>query len=200
MKIYAELQRRRLRQLVADALFIAWIGGGIWIADWIRDRAASLAESGKTLERTGADLSERFAHAGDQARKAPGVGRVLAAPFETGTDAAEALVRAGQTYQDAIEGTGTVLAAVVLVVTFLVVLVVWLPPRARWIRRASAATRLRAEPAGRDLLALRALTSQPLRRLRQVADDPAGGWRAGDPAILASLAALELHSVGLRQP
>ena len=200
MKIYAELQRRRLRQLVADALFIAWIGGGIWIADWIRDRAASLAESGKTLERTGADLSERFAHAGDQARKAPGVGRALAAPFETGTDAAEALVRAGQTYQDAIEGTGTVLAAVVLVVTFLVVLVVWLPPRARWIRRASAASRLRAEPAGQDLLALRALTSQPLRRLRQVADDPAGGWRSGDPTILASLAALELHSVGLRQP
>ncbi len=200
MKIYAELPQRRLRQLLADALVIAWISAGIWIADWIRDRAASLAEAGRTLEQTGTDLSDRFADAGDQARKAPGVGRIIAAPFESGADAADALVRAGQTYQDAIEGVGTVLAAVVLVVTLFVVLVGWLPPRARWIRRASAATRLRAEPAGRDLLALRALTSQPLRRLRRVADDPAGGWRAGDPAALEALAALELSSVGLRHP
>jgi hypothetical protein len=200
MKIYAELPQRRLRQLLADALVIAWISAGIWIADWIRDRAASLAESGRALERTGADLSDRFSDAGDQARKAPGVGRIIAAPFETGSDAADALVRAGQTYQDAIEGTGTVLAAVVLVVTLFVVLVGWLPPRARWIRRASAANRLRAEPAGRDLLALRALTSQPLRRLRGVGDDPAGRWRAADPAALEALAALELRSVGLRHP
>jgi hypothetical protein len=200
MKIYAELPQRRLRQLLADALVIAWISAGIWIADWIRDRAASLAESGRTLEETGADLSEQFADAGDKARKAPGVGRIIAAPFETGTDAADALVRAGQTYQDAIEGVGNVLAAVVLVVTLFVVLVGWLPPRARWIRRASVATRLRAEPAGLDLLALRALTSQPLRRLRGVGDDPAGRWRAGDPAALEALAALELSSVGLRRP
>ncbi len=198
MKIYAELPARRLRQLLADALIVAWIGGGLWLADWIRDRASGLAESGRALERTGGDLADRFSDAGEQARRAPGVGRVLAAPFETGTDAADALVRAGQSYQDAVEGTGRLLATVVLVVTFLVVLVSWLPVRARWIRRATVAARLRAQPAGRDLLALRALTSQSLRRLRQVGDDPAGGWRSGDPAVLDALAALELRGAGLR--
>jgi hypothetical protein len=199
MKIYAELAPRRLRQLLADVLVIAWIGAGIWFADWLRDRAASLAEAGRKLEQTGTDLSDKFADAGDQARRAPGVGRIIARPFETGTDAADALVRAGQTYQDAIEGVGAVMASVVLVITFFVVLVGWLPPRARWVRRASVAARLRAEPAGRDLLALRALTSQPLRRLRNISDNPAGDWRAGDPATLTALAALELRSAGLRQ-
>jgi hypothetical protein len=60
--------------------------------------------------------------------------------------------------------------AIVFVVLLLVVplgLVVfgWLPSRVRWISRARIGSALRGRSAGRDLLALRALARQPLRRL-----------------------------------
>ena len=62
----------------------------------------------------------------------------------------------------------------------------------------SRATTLRRAPTGRDLLALRALARQPLRRLVTMGPDLANGWRDGDPATLDALAALELRSLGLR--
>ena len=70
-----------------------------------------------------------------------------------------------------------------------------------WVVEASAATRLRRTgTAGAELLAVRAMASQPLRRLARV--DPAviTGWRAGDPAATEALAALELRSLGLLSP
>jgi hypothetical protein len=53
-------------------------------------------------------------------------------------------------------------------------------------------------PAGRDLLALRALATQPLGRLTRVAPDVAEAWRRGDDATVDALAALELRQLGLR--
>ena len=198
MKIYAERSGVRLRQLIADALMVGWVAVGNWLARWVRDRSSELAEPGRTLESTGVDLGDRFSDAGDQARRAPGIGRALAAPFESGGDAADALSRAGQNYQDLVHDAGTVLIAMVLVITALGVLVAWLPPRARWSRRATAAARLRADPAGRDLLALRALATRPLRSLRTVGENPADGWRRGDPATIDALMALELRGAGLK--
>jgi hypothetical protein len=199
MKIYAELPAVRLRQLIADGLMLAWGALGIWLVVWLRERASGLAEPGRKLESTGGDLGERFADAGDTARKAPGVGRSLAAPFEAGVDAADALARAGRGYQDLVQDAANVITALVVVVTLFGILLLWLPPRAWWIRRATAVARLRDEPAGRDLLALRALASRPLRRLRRAGADPAGGWRRGDPETIAALVALELRAAGLRQ-
>jgi hypothetical protein len=36
--------------------------------------------------------------------------------------------------------------------------------------------------------------------LAKVSDDPAGAWRARDPAVVAALAALELRDCGLAVP
>lgn len=198
MKIYAERPGALLRQLAADLLVVAWVAVGVWIIDFVRDSASRLGAPGRSMESTGADLGDRFADAGEQARKVPGVGRSLAAPFEAGVDAADAMSRAGQSYQEAIDGGATLLTVLVAVITVLGVLAFWLPPRARWARRATAAARLRADPAGQDLLALRALASRPLRVLRAVGPDPAGGWRRGDPETVAALVALELRAAGLR--
>jgi hypothetical protein len=198
MKIYAELPAVRLRQLLADLLVLAWIAVGVQLVRWLRAGADRLAEPGRSLERTGGDLADRFADAGETARRTPGVGRRLAAPFESGVDAAEALTGAGRNYQEAVADTAWIVIGLVVAVTLIGVLVGWLPPRARWSRRAGAAARLRAEPGGQDLLALRALASRPVRELRRAADDPAGGWRSGDPATVTALAALELRAAGLR--
>jgi len=60
------------------------------------------------------------------------------------------------------------------------------------------AVALRQRATGRDLLALRALTRQPLRRLVAIHPDPATAWRDHDTKALDSLAALELRTLGLR--
>jgi hypothetical protein len=51
-----------------------------------------------------------------------------------------------------------------------------------------------------DLLALRAITRRPARRLLAVSPDPAAAWRRDDREIVHRLAALELAALGLRSP
>jgi hypothetical protein len=85
------------------------------------------------------------------------------------------------------------------VVPILFVVLLWFPLRVRWIRRATAASRVRKSPAGRDLLALRALATQPLSKLAKLGPDVAESWRASDDSTVDALAALELKSLGLRQ-
>jgi hypothetical protein len=90
------------------------------------------------------------------------------------------------------------LVVLLLIVPLALVLFVWLPMRVRWIRRASYATALRAGRSGRDLLALRALANQPLRRLAGHRARP-GERVAGRRRLHCGLAGqLELRTLGLR--
>ena len=50
------------------------------------------------------------------------------------------------------------------------------------------------------LLAARALATAPLPRLAALPAGTGAAWRAGDPAAVRSLAALELRRLGLRLP
>jgi hypothetical protein len=77
----------------------------------------------------------------------------------------------------------------------------WLPWRLRWVREASAAARLMrgAEP-DLELLAARAVATAPLRRLAALPPGTGEAWRAGDPAAVRALAALEAGRLGLRLP
>jgi hypothetical protein len=90
------------------------------------------------------------------------------------------------------------LALVVVAVPLGLVLFLWLPLRLRWMRRAGVISGLRDEPAGRDLLALRALAGQPLNRLAKLGPDIAQSWRNGDAEAVDALAELELRRLGLR--
>jgi hypothetical protein len=68
------------------------------------------------------------------------------------------------------------------------------------VREATAAAKLRDQGQdGQDLLALRALMTQPLSRLAK-AKAVGSGWRSGDPATVSGLAARELRRLGLRPP
>jgi hypothetical protein len=92
------------------------------------------------------------------------------------------------------------LALAVALIPILVLLWVYLPPRLRFVRRASAGQKFLDEAADLDLFALRAMTHQPLHVLAGLDDDPAGAWRRGDRNVIDRLAELELRSVGLRMP
>jgi hypothetical protein len=143
-------------------------------------------------------MASGLSDAGNKVGSVPAVGDQLSAPFDKAASAATALADAGRAQQAAVHDLAVALVILVLVVPLALVLLGWLPLRLRWIRRACLAASLRSRPSGRDLLALRALTRQPLRRLVRIHPDPASAWRDGEQAAMRSLANLELRTLGLR--
>jgi hypothetical protein len=198
VKIYADLPGVGLRQFLTDLLVVAWVGFWIRASIWVYDRVSTLAVPGRKIEGAGEGMASGLSDAGNKVGSVPVVGDQLSAPFDKAATAATALADAGRAQQAAVHNLAIALVILVLVVPLTVVLLGWLPLRLRWIRRASLAASLRSRPSGRDLLALRALTRQPLRRLVRIHPDPASAWRDGEEAAMQSLANLELRTLGLR--
>ncbi|MDG4827577.1 hypothetical protein O7635_37525 [Asanoa sp. WMMD1127] len=199
MKIYADRFPRFFVQVVTDLLVIAWIYFWIRGALWLHDQVEKLAVPGQKLEGAGSALASNLAEAGSKVGGVPLVGDELTSPFEKAAGAARSVAEAGQAQQDVVGDLALALGIITAVLPILFVLLLWLPLRARWIRRASAASRVRQAPAGRDLLALRALATQPLSKLAKLGPDVAESWRHNDESTVDALAALELKSLGLRQ-
>jgi hypothetical protein len=187
-----------LRQFLTDLLVLAWVVFWIWAAVQVYDRVSRLAVPGQRIEEAGNGMAKGLTDAGDRIDNVPAVGDDLSAPFDAAAGGANSLAAAGQAQQDAVHNLAIALVVLVLVVPISLVVLGWLPLRVRWIRRASLAASLRSRPSGRDLLALRALTHQPLRRLVRIHPDPATAWRDGENRAMESLAALELRTLGLR--
>lgn len=198
VKIYADRSSSAARQLLTDLLVAAWVYASIRGAMWLHDLVEKLAVPGQKLEGAGSGLAENLAEAGGKVRRVPVVGDELTTPFNEAAAAARAVAEAGQDQQDLISDLALVLALTALVLPLGLVLFGWLPLRIRWIRRATAASALRSTAAGRDLLALRALANQPLRKLTRIDPDVAQAWRRDDESVVDALAALELRGLGLR--
>lgn len=198
VKIYADRFPTAARQFLTDLLVVAWVYAAVRGALWLHDLVQKLAVPGQKLEGAGGGLADNLADAGGKVGRVPLVGDELTAPFTRAAGAARALAEAGRDQQELVDQLALALAVAVLVFPLGLVLVGWLPLRVRWMRRAGSAARLASAPAGRDLLALRALTSQPLDRLARIAPNVAESWRRGDDATVDALAALELRRLGLR--
>ncbi|MEV7226843.1 hypothetical protein AB0M79_07430 [Polymorphospora sp. NPDC051019] len=198
MKIYADRFPTALRQFVTDVLVVVWVYAAVRAAMWLHDLVQKLAVPGQKLAGAGGGLADNLADAGGKVGRVPIVGDELTAPFERAAEAARSMADAGREQQDLVGDLALALAVAVLIFPLGLVLFGWLPLRVRWIRRATAARALRTAPAGRDLLALRALVSQPLGRLTRIDPDVAEAWRRGDDATVEALAALELRGLGLR--
>jgi len=198
VRLYADRPRVAFRQFATDLLVVAWIVFWVWAATKVYDTTLKLAVSGQKIEAAGEGIAGGLSDAGSKVDNVPAVGDALASPLDRAAGAAESLAEAGREQQEGVHNLAIAVVVLMLIVPLLAVLLGWLPLRIRWIRRASLATTLRRAPTGRDLLALRALARQPLRRLVTMGPDLANGWRDGDPATLDALAALELRSLGLR--
>ncbi|SDY87793.1 hypothetical protein SAMN05421684_2047 [Asanoa ishikariensis] len=199
MKIYADRFPRFLLQVLTDLFVIAWVYFWIRGALWLQDQVQKLGVPGQKLEGAGSALAENLAEASSKVGRVPLVGDELTAPFEKAAGAARSVAEAGQSQQDVVGDLALALAVITAVLPILFVLLFWLPLRVRWVRRASAASRVRKSAAGRDLLALRALATQPLSKLAKLGPDVAESWRRSDDSTVEALAALELKSLGLRQ-
>ncbi|MGK5684946.1 hypothetical protein [Actinoplanes sp. URMC 104] len=198
MKIYADRPPTAVRQLLTDLAVVAWVALWIRAGLWVNDMVEKLGVPGAKLESAGGGIADNLSDAGTKVGGVPLVGDELVKPFEGAASAARSLAEAGRQQQDVVDTLAVVVALVAVAVPLSLVLLGWLPRRLRWMRRAAAASAVRDQPAGRDLLALRALASQPLTRLATLGPDIAQSWRDGDPAAVDALAELELRRLGLR--
>lgn len=197
MRLYADTTGRLGRQLFTDLFALAWLIFWTWLAIDLYHLVLRLGVPGAKLADAGDGMADGLASAGTNVHKVPVAGDSLSAPFAKAAGAARGVADAGREQVAIVHDLAWVLALLTVAVPVALIVLVWLPARVRWVRRASSAAALRGGTAGRDLLALRALTNQPLRRLSTVDDDPVSAWRRGDPEVLSALADLELQRLGL---
>jgi hypothetical protein len=197
VKMYADRLPVAIRQVLTDIAVVLWVYAWIRGAVWVHDLVLKLGVPGRKLEGAGAGIADNLSDAGGKVGRVPLVGDQLTAPFTRAAEAARSLADAGREQQEIVGTLAVVLALLLVAVPLGLVLFGWLPWRLRWMRRAGVAKAVREQPAGRDLLALRALATQPLDQLSKLGPDIAQSWRDGDASAVDALAALELRDLGL---
>lgn len=198
MKLFADTPVRRTLQVLADVLFVAWLVVWVWIGTAVHDGTMELAGPARQTDSAATSLADQLRDAGGRLGQAPLVGDELAVPFDKAASASDGIATAGRDTVEAVERLALLLGLSVALIPILVVAVIHLPIRWRFVREATAGASFVDALEDLDLFALRALAHQPMRVLAKVSDDPAGAWRARDPEVVRRLAALELADVGLR--
>jgi hypothetical protein len=200
MKLYADLPGRRSAQVVGDLLALGWVLGCVSVGRLVFDAVHQLRGPADQLHDAGGVLRDGMGSALAQVRDVPLVGSALRTPFQALADTGTGVAQAGSDLGTAVDRLALVLGLVVAVVPLLVIIVIWVRVRGRFIVEASSAARFIDADADLDLFALRALARAPMSALARISDDPAGGWRRRDPAVVRALAVLELRDSGLREP
>ncbi|MEU0314345.1 hypothetical protein [Nocardioides sp. NPDC006273] len=197
MKWYADTPTRRVAQLFTDLLTVVWIVGWVLIGRFVHEMVSALALPGEKMDAAGTSLSERMLEAAGRVDDLPLVKDGIAAPFTGAAKAADQLAAAGEAQVEAVASIAIGLAIAVVVFPVLMWMLVYVPLRWRFIRRATSTQRFLEAGTAADLVALRAMSTQPLHKLVKISDDPVKAWREGDVEVVTKLAALELKSVGL---
>ncbi len=200
MKLYADGQVRRTRQITGDVLLVLWIALWLKLAAVVHHATLALAAPGRTIESAGGGLAGQLRDAGSAVGGLPLVGDRVRTPFEGAGHAADQIAAAGSAQVSAVEHLAFWLAIAVGALPILLVVLVYLPLRWRFVREASAGQRFVDSDADLDLFALRAMSRQPMHRLARISDDPVRAWRDGDRAVVRALAVLELKDAGLSPP
>lgn len=200
MTLYAALPARRIRQVAADLLMLAWVLVWIRIGMAVHASTMELAGPGRRLEGAGRGFREKLTTAGDGVDDLPLLEDRVAKPFRDASGAGSSIEDAGTDLVTAVERLATTLGWVTALTPILIGGALWLTIRLRFVRRATAAQGLVDSVDDLDLFALRALANQPLSRLATISLDPAGAWRRAEPETVRELAVLELADCGLRPP
>ena len=198
MKLYSDFPARRARQISVDVLALVAIGAWVWLGTFIYGLIMNLSDFGVQMERSGAEFRQRMTEISKTLGDVPLIGGGIRAPFDGASDAGASLESAGQAQQVAVQQLATGLGVGIAVLPIIMILILWLIPRLRFVRRASAVQAQLRSGASLDLLALRALATQKLGTLARIDADPLEAWRRGDTAIVRSLAQLELQASGIR--
>lgn len=198
MQLYSSRPGRAVSQVVGDLVAIGTVVAAIWVSQQVGAAISSLGAFGQQIEEAGSGFSTTLDDAGDALAEVPLVGEGVAQPFRDASGSATDLAAAGTALSSAVDALAAAVATALWLLPVLLVVLVWVVPRLRFVTRARASSALARSRAGRDLLALRALVDQPMAELLRAVPDPVAALRAGDEPALRALAALELRSAGVR--
>lgn len=194
---YSTRPVRLLAQLFSDFAVVVWTAIWLLVGVAVYDAISTIAEAGRQVESGADGVAGNLASAGHGAQHIPLVGDAVSKPLTGASQAALDIAGAGHDLDTTASWLAVLLAMAVVALPILIAVVPWLFLRLRFFRRKRTAIDLAATSAGEQLLALRALTNRPTRKLTAVSADPVGGWRRADPVTIRALAALELRSAGI---
>ncbi len=195
---YSTRPGRLAGQLFSDLAIVVWTAIWLLIGTAVYDAISTIAEAGRQVESGAHGIAGDLASAGHGAQHIPLVGDAVSKPLTSASQAALDIAGAGHSLDTTASWLAVLLAMAVAAPPILVVVAPWLFLRLRFFRRKWVVTALAATAAGEQLLALRALTNRPPRKLTAVSADPVGGWRREDPVTIRALASLELRAAGIR--
>jgi len=197
---YSTRPVRLLAQLFSDFVVVVWTAIWVLVGLAVYDAISTIVEAGRQVESGTNGIAGSLASAGHSAERIPLVGDAVSKPLTSAGQAAGNVAGAVRNLDATASWLAVLLAMAVVALPILVAVTPWLLLRLRFFRRKWVVTGLAATPAGQQLLALRALTNRPPRKLEALGEDPVGGWRREDPVTIRALAALELRSAGIRVP
>lgn len=194
---YATTPGRLLAQLLSDAVIAGWTFVWVLVGLAVHTAISTIAGVGRQVESGARGVAGNLESAGTSASHLPLVGDTISKPLTGASAAALDIAGAGHDLNTTATWLAVVLAIAVAAPPIAALAMPWLVLRLRFFRRKRAALALAATAAGQQLLALRALSNRPLRKLTAVSPDPVAGWRHGDPTVIRGLVGMELRSVGL---
>lgn len=194
MKFYAERPSRVAVQVCGDLLLAAWVAGWLWLGLRLHDEIEALARPARRVGEASSGLANALTGTSEQVRSLQLIGDVLASPFDAIIAGARELATASANGQEAIGRLADLAVPLTALFPALFALTLWLALRGRWIRRATAVTKLRRSGDGEGLLAAQALTSA---RIDQLARFGLAANPLGDPRSRHRLATFALHQLGL---
>ena len=198
VQIYSSLPFQRTWQILTDLFAVAAV-----VVSWYFSRAAfeaisGLAVFGRGMEDAGNGFQSTMSDAADGIGGVPLIGDEASAPFLDAAEAGGFLITAGQDQQDTVAQAAAVVGWAIFLLPALVLIPIWLIPRARFAVRSTRTRRMHSEDGGRELLALRALVLVKPSQLRKVSVDPVRAWREGDPVAVDGFARLALKHAGVK--
>jgi hypothetical protein len=194
---YSTRPGRLAAQLFSDFAVVIWTALWLLVGLAVYDAISTIAEAGRQVESGAHGIAGNLASAGHSAQQIPLVGDDVSKPLTSASQAALDIAGAGHDLDTTASWLAVLLAMAVVALPILIAVLPWFFLRLRFFRRKLTVTALAATPAGEQLLALRALTNRPPRKLAAISPDPVGGWRHEDPFTIRALAALELRSAGI---
>jgi len=198
MKLYSDFTGRRTGQITIDVIATLSIAAWVWFGITIYQLVSNLSAFGIQMQQAGAGFRQTMTDVGENLGSIPVIGGGIRAPFDGASGAGAALEQAGLDQQIAVNQLATVLGVGIAALPIAMILLIWLIPRLRFVRRAGNAQAIMASKAGVDLLALRALANQRMAVIAEVDPDAMAAWRRGDETVMHRLAQLELRSAGVR--
>jgi hypothetical protein len=200
MNLYADFAPRRTRQIVADIVALVVIVISILLGVAVRNAIAVLGGVWAQLEDAGNGFESTMGEIGETLGGVPLIGGGIRGPFDAAAGAGGSIADAGRTGQAAVETLATIAGLGVALLPIAIVLIVWLWPRIRFARRSAETRALLRLEDGEQLLALRALDDARAAELARISPRALSAWRAGEPAVVRALAALEAREAGVRLP